>query len=157
MEALGRLDGIRKDTRGRSERSTRPDPRGPWTHHLHPRGRCGGWGGHGWGAVGRRAGVSSGFRAPRAKIGYPSMFLFTFSGRQTRGPPGSWAEVGPQGVPQTEKIIEVKRQLSGSFSFELRGLGGFVWGCMARSDVSGALVILTDVAQSELKLFLCII
>ena len=68
VEALRRLDGIRKDTRGRSERSTRPDPRGPWTHHLHPRGRCGGWGGHGWGAVGRLAGGSSGFRAPRAKM-----------------------------------------------------------------------------------------
>ena len=59
-------------------------------------------------------------------MGYPLMFLFTFSGRQTRGPPGSWAEVGFQGVPQTGKIIEVKRRLSGSFFFDLRGLGGFV-------------------------------
>ena len=81
------------------------------------------------------------------------MFFSTFSGRQTRGPPGSWAEVRPQGVPQTDKIIEVKRRLSGSFFFDLRGLGGFVWGCMGRSDVSGALVILTDVAKSEIKLF----
>ena len=80
------------------------------------------------GAVGRHAGVLSGFCAPRAKMGYPLMFLFTFSGRQTRGPPGSWAEVRPQGVPQTGKIIEVKRRLSGSFFFDLRGLGGFVWG-----------------------------
>ena len=63
------------------------------------------------GAVGRHAGVLSGFCAPRAKMGYPLMFLFTFSGRQTRGPPGSWAEVGFQGVPQTGKIIEVKRRL----------------------------------------------
>ena len=61
--------------------------------------------------------------------------------------------MGPQGVPQTGKIIEVKRRLSGSFFFETRGLGGFVWGCIARSDVSGALVILTDMAKSELKLF----
>ena len=81
------------------------------------------------------------------------MFLFTFSGRQTRGPPRIWAEVRPQGVPQTGKIIEVKRRLSGSFFFDLRGLGGVVLGCMARSGVSGALVILTDMAESELKLF----
>ena len=86
-------------------------------------------------------------------MGYPLMFLFTFSGRQTRGPPGSWAEVGFQGVPQTGKIIEVKRRLSGSFFFDLRGLGGFVWGCMGRSDVSEALVVLTDMAESEIKLF----
>ena len=81
------------------------------------------------------------------------MFLFTFSGRQTRGPPGSWAEVGPQGVPQTGKIIEVKRRLSGSFFFDLRLLGGFVWGCMARSDVSEALVVLTYLAKSKHKVF----
>ena len=81
------------------------------------------------------------------------MFFSTFSGRQTRGPPGSWAEVRPQGVPQTDKIIEVKRRLSGSFFFDLRGLGGFVWGCMARSAVSGALVIFTYIVQSDLKLF----
>ena len=77
--------------------------------------------------MGRRAGGSSGFRAPRAKIGYPSMFLFTFSGRQTRGPPGSWAEVGSQGVPQTDKIIEVKRRLSGSFFSRLEGLAVLFW------------------------------
>ena len=81
------------------------------------------------------------------------MSLTIGCGRQTRGPPGSWAEVGPQGVPQTGKIIEVKRRLSGSFFFDLRGLGGFVLGCMARSDVSGALVVLTDMAQSDLNLF----
>ena len=56
VEALRRLEVIRKDTRGRSERSTSPDPRGPWTHHLHPRGRCGGWGGHGWGGSGSTCG-----------------------------------------------------------------------------------------------------
>ena len=61
--------------------------------------------------------------------------------------------MGPQGVPQTGKIIEVKRRLSGSFFFDLRGLGGFVLDCMARSGVSGALVILTDVAKSKHKLF----
>ena len=55
------------------------------------------------------------------------MFLFTFSGRQTRGPPGSWAEVGSQGVPQKDKIIEVKRQLSGSFFSIPEGLAVLFW------------------------------
>ena len=81
------------------------------------------------------------------------MFLTIGCGRQTRGLPGIWAEVGSQGVPQTGKIIEVKRRLSGSFFFDFRGLGGFVLGCMARSGVSGALVILTYMAKSDLKLF----
>ena len=81
------------------------------------------------------------------------MFLFTFSGRQTRGPPRIWAEVRPQGVPQTGKIIEVKKTTFRVLFFDTRGLGGFVWGCMARSGVSGALVILTDVDKSEIKLF----
>ena len=81
------------------------------------------------------------------------MFLFTFSGRQTRGPPGSWAEVGSQGVPQTGKIIEVKKTTFEVLFFDLRGLGGVVLGCMARSDVSGALVMLTYMAESEIKLF----
>ena len=84
---------------------------------------------------------------------YPSMFLTIGCGRQISGPHRSWAEVGPQGVPQTGKIIEVKRRLSGSFFFDLRGLGSVVWGCMGRYDVSEALVILTDVAKSDLKLF----
>ena len=61
--------------------------------------------------------------------------------------------MGLQGVPQTGKIIEVKKTTFRIFFFEFRGVGGFVLGCMARSDVSGALVILTDVAQSDLKLF----
>ena len=61
--------------------------------------------------------------------------------------------MGLQGVPQTETIIEVKKTTFRIFFFDLRGLGGFVWGCMGRSDVSGALVILTDVAKSEIKLF----
>jgi len=122
VEALGRLEGIRQDIRGRLGRSTRPDPRGPWTHHLHAGGRCGGGGGHGWGAVGRRAGGLSGFRAPRAKMGYPSTSLTIGCGRQTRGLLRSWAEVGSQGVPQTGKIIEVKRRLSGSFFSSSEGL-----------------------------------
>ena len=109
MEALEWLEGIHQDTRGQSEQSTSPDPRGPWTHHLHPGGRCGGGGGHRWGARGRHAGGLSGFGAPRAKIGCPSMFLTIGCGRQISGPPGSWAEVGFQGVPQTGKIFEVKR------------------------------------------------
>ena len=82
------------------------------------------------GAMDRHAGGLSGFCAPRAKMGYPSMFLFTISGRQTRGPPGSWAEVGPQGVPQIGKIIEVKRRLSGSFFSISEGLAvlfGVAW------------------------------
>ena len=77
-------------------------------------------------AVGRHAGGLSGFGAPRAKIRYPSTSLTIGCGRHISGPPGSWAEVGLQGVPQTGKIIEVKRRLSGSFFFDLRGLGGFV-------------------------------
>ena len=105
-------------------------------------------GGNGWGAGG-----SSGFRAPRAKMVYPSMFLTIGCGRQTRGPLRSWVEMGLQGVPQTSKIIEVKKTTFRIFFFETRGLGGVVWGCMARSDVSEALVILTDVGQSDLKLF----
>ena len=73
-------------------------------------------------------GVLSGFRAPRAKMGYLSMSLTIGCGRQISGPPRIKAEVRPQGVPQTGKIIEVKRRLSGSFFFDTRGLGGFVWG-----------------------------
>ena len=75
-------------------------------------------------------GVLSGFGATRAKFGYPSMSLTIGCGRQTRGPPGSWAEVGPQGVPQTGKIIEVKRRLSGSFFSIPEGLAvlfGVAW------------------------------
>ena len=55
------------------------------------------------------------------------MFLFTFSGRQTRGLPGIWAEVGSQGVPQTGKIIEVKRRLLGSFFSISEGLAVLFW------------------------------
>ena len=50
------------------------------------------------------------------------MFLTIGCGRQTRGLPGIWAEVGSQGVPQTGKIIEVKRRLSGSFFSIAEGL-----------------------------------
>ena len=98
-------------------------------------------------------GVLSGFGAPRAKMGCPSMSLTIGCGRQISGPPEIWIEVGPQGVPQTGKIIEVKRRLSGSFFFDLRGLGSVVLGCMARSAVSGAVVVLTDMAKSKHKLF----
>ena len=81
VEALGRSDGIHQGIRDQSERSTSPDPLGPWTHHLHPEGRCGGGGGHRWGAVGRHAGGLSGFGAPRAKMGCPSMSLTIGCGR----------------------------------------------------------------------------
>ena len=81
------------------------------------------------------------------------MSLTIGCGRHISGPPEIWIEVGSQGVPQTGKIIEVKSQLLGSFFFDTRGLGSVVLGCMARSDVSGALVILTDMAKSDLKLF----
>ena len=67
------------------------------------------------GAMDRHAGGLSGFCAPRAKMGYPSMFLTIGCGRQISGPHRIWAQVGSQGVPQTGKIIEVKRRLSGSF------------------------------------------
>ena len=81
------------------------------------------------------------------------MFLTIGCGRQISGLLRIWVEMGLQGVPQTGKIIEVKKTTFRIFFFEFRGLGGFVLGCMARSDVSGALVILTDVAKSDLKLF----
>ena len=58
------------------------------------------------------------------------MFLTIGCGRQTRGLPGIWAEVGSQGVPQTGKIIEVKRRLSGSFFSISEGLAvlfGVAW------------------------------
>ena len=81
------------------------------------------------------------------------MSLTIGCGRHISGPHRIWVEVGSQGVPQTGKIIEVKRRLSASFFCELRGLGGFVWGLMARSDVSEALVLLTVMAKRDLTLF----
>ena len=68
VEASGRLEGIRQGTRDQSERSTSPDPRGPWTHHLHPGVAAGAGKGMDGGAVGRHAGVLSGFGATRAKM-----------------------------------------------------------------------------------------
>ena len=56
------------------------------------------------------------------------MSLIIVFGRHISGPPGSWAEVGLQGVPQTGKIIEVKKTTFEVFFFDTRGLGGFVWG-----------------------------
>ena len=61
------------------------------------------------GAMGRHEGVLSGFCAPRAKVGYPSMFLTIGCGHQISGPHRIWVEMGLQGVPQTGKIIEVKK------------------------------------------------
>ena len=81
------------------------------------------------------------------------MFLTIGCGRQISGPLRSWVKLGLQGVPQTSKIIEVKKTTFRIFFFEFRGLGGFALGCMGRNDVSGALVILTDVDKSDLKLF----
>ena len=75
-------------------------------------------------------GVLSGFGAPRAKIGYPSMSLTIGCGRQISGPHRILVEVGPQGVPQTGKIIEVNSRLSGSFfsiSEVLAVLFGVAW------------------------------
>ena len=79
------------------------------------------------GAMGRHAGGLSGFGAPRAKIGYPSMSLTIGCGRHISGLPEIWAEVRPQGVPQTGKIIEVKRRLSGSFFSISEGLAVLFW------------------------------
>ena len=79
------------------------------------------------GALGRHAGVLSGFCATRAKMGYPSMSLTIGCGRHISGPPRIWVEVGSQGVPQTGKIIEVKRQLSGSFFSISEGLAVLFW------------------------------
>jgi len=72
-------------------------------------------------------GVCPGFRAPRAKIGYPSMSMTIGCGRHISGPPEIWIEVGSQGVPQTGKIIEVKRRLSGSFFSIPEGLAVLFW------------------------------
>ena len=130
VEALRRLDGIHQGTRDQSEQSTSPDPRGPWTHHLHPGVAAGAGKGMDGGAVGRHAGGLSGFRAPRAKMGYPSMSLTIGCGRHISGPHRTWVEVGSQGVPQTGKIIEVKRRLSGSFFSISEGLAvlfGVAW------------------------------
>ena len=82
------------------------------------------------GAVDRHAGGLSGFCAPIAKMGCPSMSLTIGCGRQISGPHRIWAEVGSQGVPQTGIIIEVKRRLSGSiFSIPevLAVLFGVAW------------------------------
>ena len=82
------------------------------------------------GAMGRHEGVLSGFCAPRAKVGYPSMFLTIGCGHQISGPHRIWVEVGSQGVPQTGKIIEVKRRHSGSFFSISEGLAvlfGVAW------------------------------
>ena len=79
------------------------------------------------GAMGRHAGGLSRFCAPRAKMGYPSMSLTIGCGRRISGPHRIWVEVGSQGVPQTGKIIEVKRQLSGSFFSISEGLAVLFW------------------------------
>ena len=58
------------------------------------------------------------------------MSLTIGCGRHISGPHRIWAEVGSQGVPQTGKIIEVKRRLSGSpFSIPegLAVLFGVAW------------------------------
>ena len=85
--------------------------------------------------MGRHAGGLSGFRAPRAKMGYLSMSLTIGCGRHISGPPEIWIEVGSQGVPQTGKIIEVKKTTLRVLFFDTRGLGSVVLGCMGRSDV----------------------
>ena len=80
--------------------------------------------------MGWHAGGLSGFCAPRAKMGCPLMFLTIGCGRHISGPHRMWAEVGSQGVPQTGKIIEVKRRLSGSFFSIPEGLAvlfGVAW------------------------------
>ena len=56
VEALERLDLIRQGTRGRSERSPSPDPRGPRTHHLDPAVAAGPEEGVKGGQIGRHAG-----------------------------------------------------------------------------------------------------
>ena len=127
VEALRRSDGIHQGIRDQSERSASPDPRGPWTHHLHPGVAAGAGKGMDGGAMGRHAGGLSGFRAPRAKMGYLSMSLTIGCGRHISGPHRIWVEVGSQGVPQTGIIIEVKRRLSGSFFSISEGLVVLFW------------------------------
>ena len=56
MEALEWLEGIHQGTRGQSEQSTSPDPRGPRTHHLDPAVAAGPEEGVKGGQIGRHAG-----------------------------------------------------------------------------------------------------
>ena len=56
VKAPRRSDGIHQGTNSRLGRSTSPDPRGPWTHHLHPGVAAGAGKGMDGGAMGRHAG-----------------------------------------------------------------------------------------------------
>ena len=67
VEALGRSDGIHQGIRDQSERSTSPDPRGPWTHHLHPGVAAGAGKGMGGGQWVDMRGVCPGFVLPERR------------------------------------------------------------------------------------------
>ena len=134
QERLTRGGGVRTSTRRGPLRRLRPvgaidEPRSarPMDTSSTSQGSLRAGEGMDGGAVDRHAGVLSGFCAPRAKIGYPSTTLTIGCGRHISGPPRIWAEVRPQGVPQTGKIIEVKRRLSGSFFSIPEGLAVLFW------------------------------
>ena len=67
-------------------------------------------------------GVCPGFVHPERRWDTLLMSLIIVFGRQISGQHRIWVEVGSQGVPQTGKIIEVKRRLSGSFFSISEGL-----------------------------------
>ena len=67
VEASGRSEWIHQGTRDRSERSTSPDPRGPWTHHLHPGVAAGAGKGMGGGQWVDMRGVCPGFVLPERR------------------------------------------------------------------------------------------
>ena len=122
----GRTGSFRAFETGRSDR--RAPIRADHGHIIYiPRVAAGAGETMAGGALDRHAGVSSAFRAPKAKIGYPSMSLTIGCGHHISGPHRIWVEVRPQGVPQTGKIIEVKRRLSGSFFSIPEGLAVLFW------------------------------
>ena len=73
-------------------------------------------------------GVCPGFVHPERRWDTLLMSLIIVFGRQISGQHRIWVEVGSQGVPQTGKIIEVKKTTFEVFFFDTRLLGGFVWG-----------------------------
>ena len=81
------------------------------------------------------------------------MSLTIGCGRQISGPPGSCIEMGPQGVPQTGKIIEVKKTTFRVLFFRDPIAWRFCFGLYGSVGCLKTLVILIDVAKTELRLF----
>ena len=98
----GRTGSLRTSEVGWSDR--RAPIRAAHGHIIYIPGVAAGAGeGMDGGAMDRHAGGLSGFCAPRAKMGYPSMFLTIGCSRRISGPPRILVEVGFQGVPQRAK------------------------------------------------------